>query len=204
MMHIKVNGKSAKIPTGYDDLTFGEYEQLLAASDFYELVKIALKLPEDKEAQLDLSGTAILTRALKFLKEQPIELPPNIKNLEGLPIGAFKDVQAILEKKEGATERVKWMVAIYEQWKDSPPYDFSKVPDYVAKVENTPCLEVLGKASFFLTKLTVLNGGTVRTVGVWNLLLRKLWRVLTRWGDSVSLIYYLLYVKISVRIARAF
>lgn len=203
MINIKINGKKEKFPTCYEDLSFSDYEVIVNAKSFIDVVSAMLGRPSGS-INLDLYGSVILNRALSFLKTEPVEIAPDIKSLDDLPIGAYKDIQSVLENKETATERVKWMVAIYEQWKASGNHDFGKVPDFVARVEGQPCLEVLGKAGFFLSKFSALSGGTVKTVSMWSLLRRKSWQVLTKWKGSVSLIYYLLYAKILARIVKRY
>lgn len=216
MIKLKVNKKRrVSVPTCYEELDFGRLERLAGLTNSFDIISEVLELTEEeKKKEFDPFAGAIVMRSIEFLKNPVPEIPLNrnlsfrniqltIKNLESLPIAAYKDMQRIAATKKDL-EVNKWVVAIYLQNATQSEYNFEEVEELLPDVEKMDCLTVLSLSNFFFRRLIGLKSGTVKTLNPLRLVRWRLWQALKSWSDSISLIFYRIYASTLILIEKRF
>lgn len=178
MIPFKVNGKTTKVKSSWDDVTYGEYLAILDAGlDTSKILSILTGVPHETLHKANIKGADQLLIAIRFANK-PVEIMPKIsrvgpyklpmkggkfdiqfeslrqfENLRKVMSHGIKDSTDILKSYPKA-------VAIYLQKIRDGEYDDSKAQDMEPEVLSMPCREVLTAGSFFLLKLLTLYGGT--------------------------------------------
>lgn len=177
MIPFKVNGKTIKVKSTWDDVTYGEYLQIIdAGPDTSLILSILTGVPHETLRKAKIKGADQLLMVVGFANTSP-EILPTIQQVGPykLPLkggkfevqfeslGQFEDLRAVMAKDiKGSADVLRSYpkaVAIYLQKIRDGEYDGLKAQDMESEVLALPCREVLTAGSFFLLKLLTLSGG---------------------------------------------
>jgi hypothetical protein len=179
MIKFKLNGKPLKIPSSWDDPTFGQYIKIIqtnaSATDVISIFT-GIDIKTLKKAKIE--GLEMIMQSLSFLKKSPqwegvcdkigkYVLPINSKgkfDIQFESLGQFEDMRSIMNKvpEDNALELTKSFaqyVAIYLQKIRDGEYDQDKAGIMLDEVYAMPAKEVITVGSFFFLKLLSLSRG---------------------------------------------
>lgn len=175
MIDFKLNGKKLRIPSSWDEVTTGQYLQLLnLKEDYLQAVSIFSGVDYETFKKAVVIGLDDLIKTLSFIKNGPdlskisdkvggYDVP---KNVQFETLAQFEDMRAVIQKCNGIMEVTKaypQIVAIYLQKIRDKEYDYTKSQLMVDEVLTMPAKEVITVGAFFYVKLTSLLRGTQTT-----------------------------------------
>jgi hypothetical protein len=174
MINFKLNGKKIQVASSWDDLTYGQYLQIIKINDdLLKLVSICSGTDYDILKKSNIYGLESVIEAMSFVKSPPV-FPESITEIAGYSIpknfniqfeslAQFEDMRSIMmakgEDKNKVHEDFGMYVSLYLQKIRDKEYDFEKAKAMREEVLNMPALKVLALGGFFLLKLVSLSNG---------------------------------------------
>jgi hypothetical protein len=174
MINFKLNGKKIQVASSWDDLTYGQYLQIIKINDdLLKLVSICSGTDYDILKKSNIYGLEAVIEAMSFVKSPPV-FPESITDIGGYSIpknfniqfeslAQFEDMRSIMmakgEDKNKVHEDFGMYVSLYLQKIRDKEYDFEKAKAMREEVLNMPALKVLALGGFFLLKLVSLSNG---------------------------------------------
>lgn len=170
MLSVTINSKKAQIPTGWHEVTWNQYLQLLEPLKIHEVISIFTGIPGKNLLNSKIQGLESIIIALNFIKEgmdipeKPYklgkyELP---KDITLQSIDQYFMLQSEIEKsakEESLLDRTKYLAnfaAIYCQGLKED-FNYEKSQELAKEFDSYSCIEVLAAGSFFLHKLTSID-----------------------------------------------
>lgn len=193
MISCKINKRSYRIPTRWEDVTYRQYVALLDSRDITDYISIFTDVPREILKQSEIKGLEIIDQALYFLAKPPSFPPTPMVGPYIVPVditiqstGQFEDLRALLvraykdkeQKPEVIADLYLEACAIYCQKIRDGKYDYTKVPEMKEELKNYSCAEVLGSGGFFLFRRQSLLQLTMNRYRRFFRLLRNMIRVL--------------------------
>lgn len=187
MISFKVNGNKYKVPTRYEDVTAGQYIELLSLTPgLLEYVAYFTGIPRETLATAELKHLENIATALFFLNTPPefkVGATPMVgpyvmpRDITLQSVGQFEDLRALMNKAPTKLETKEDMIlihslyleacAIYTQKVKHGKYDYSKVAEVKEELKNYSCMEVLQTGAFFLFRpLTMLRPTMTRSQNI--------------------------------------
>lgn len=181
MIAFKVNSSTVNIPTFWDELTMGQYLQVMEIGDDYiKAVAILTGLDYEILKTANTEGLELVIPSLAFMNKTPdftgtvdkvgtYRLPKNDKgqfNIQFESLAQFEDMRAVIKTCSDAksiAHAFPKFVAIYLQKIRDTDYSYSKAIEMVPEVMAMPAKEVIITGSFFYVKLRILLSGTLKT-----------------------------------------
>jgi hypothetical protein len=185
MIDLKINGESHSIPTSWEEVTYGQYCEILKiGSDAPSFLSIFTGIDCEIIKKSKIIGLDLIITALSFTNKPPktqeyydkigtYKLPPNKDcrfSIQWETLAQFEDMRAVIKKLpnkpmiKDLIEPFKFFVAIYVQPIRDGEYSYEKAKEMVGEVNKMPALEVLSMGSFFFMKLmTSLLGITPKS-----------------------------------------
>lgn len=174
MINFKLNGKKIQVASSWDDVTYGQYLQIIKIKDdLLKLVSICSGTDYEILKTANISGLESVIEAMSFVKSPPV-FPESITEIGGYSIhknfniqfeslAQFEDMRSIMmaksEEKNKVHEDLGMYVLLYLQKIRDKEYDFEKAKAMREEVLNMPALKVLALGGFFLLKLVSLSNG---------------------------------------------
>lgn len=189
MIKFKINGSDIQVASNWDDLTFGQYLQILKTDNtFTDVLAIITGFDSATLSNSKILGLESLIEVSSFLNHPPKfeTYYPQIGTykLEGKgkdkqfdvryeSLAQFEDARAAMSKVDSKdvvafTKAYGRYVAIYLQKIRDGEYKNSKVEEIEAEVQNFRACEVIAMGQFFFLKLLRLLNGTAKTSPLMN------------------------------------
>jgi hypothetical protein len=172
MVEAKVNGKPVKIPSNWDEVTFGQFLKLIDCKDYTHILSVVLDMPPDIIAKADFVGLRHVYQALNFVQTQaPVEQYPKKlgqyeipKDISFQSVGQFEALRTEIIKAQssdllGQTKALAVYAAIYCQPQNGDEFDIEKSYWLSESFMNYPCTEVMSAGSFFRDNLLSITSG---------------------------------------------
>lgn len=169
MINFKINGVDTPIPSCWEDLTFGQYLQVIdAEGDTTKIISCFTGMDIELLKKAEISGLSTLLQTLTFIGHQPTftrtgkigpyEVPADV-TIESL--GQFEDLRALMKNwpegqitnKDSKNIAILFAkaAAIYCQKLRDGQYDYTKAIEMLPfELYDYPCPEVIGTGAFFL------------------------------------------------------
>lgn len=200
MIKFKINGSDIQVASMWEDLTFGQYLQVLnPTNDHTDYISIITGIPRETLLNAKIIGLEALIESASFLQKPwvhemyypqvgPYKLEGKGKDkqfdIRYESLAQFEDARATMAKIDNKdvvqfTKAYGKYVAIYLQKIRDGEYKNSKVEEMEAEVQNFRACEVIAVGQFFFLKLLRLLNGTPPTSPHMNRKLKKSKSVLT-------------------------
>lgn len=184
MITLKINGKTHKLPTSWQEVTLSQWRRMAESKDLTDNIAIFTGIDRETLLKSQISGLDTLITTLSFTSKVmqppgytptigPYRLPANSKgqfNIQYESLGQFEDARAAITKTGDVDNKLKGtidmyvsIIAIYLQKIRDGEYDYLKAKDMEPEIESYPVMEVLSLGSFFLIKQLSLLLGTQKT-----------------------------------------
>ena len=207
MKFLKINGKNVSVPTSYKDVTWGQFKKISTLPTKKDVIEYLIG--DSLAKYKGVESFNLILSSLKFLSDIPTKsTKPKIvrfhgqevlinDDLENLTFGQYWDMLNIASSDSDIIPEE--LVAIYFQPKlfGASGYDYEVAAKLMVYVKNLPCEVVLTLTDFFLQSLTASGGGMkVRRLRL-NTIASKCKQVMRTWTDSVLVILYRSWLRIS-------
>jgi hypothetical protein len=179
MIKITIDKKPRQFPTKWEEVTFGQYLQIMDSKSITDLIVILLGLDPEEAKKKTIIGLDDLFIAAQFTQDiakfeeyypqcGPYKLPSNNKgkfDIRFESLGQFEDMRQVMSKIDSANPAslvtaYGKSVAIYLQKIRDKEYDAGKVAELEEEIKSFPAVEVIGLGQFFFLKLITLSSGT--------------------------------------------
>jgi len=170
MLSVTINNKKYNIPTGWHEVKWSQYLQLIEPKKITDRISIFTGISAKKLSNAKITGLEPILIALKFIDEG-MEIPENPtrlgeyklpKDITLQSIDQFWMLEAEIKKASAETkltDRMKYLAnyaAIYCQALNED-FDYEKSMELAKEFDDYPCLDVLSVGTFFLAKLTAIE-----------------------------------------------
>lgn len=170
MLSILINSKQVNIPISWQEVTWGQYLQLIEPKNTVEILSIFTGIPKEELYKSVITGLEPVLVALKFMNEG-MDIPerPTKLGKYNLPkditlqtIEQYQILQKEIQKSTEASDLVGKIgfvanyAAIYCQGMNEQ-FDSDKSVALAKEFEKESCIEVLAAGSFFLHKLMSID-----------------------------------------------
>lgn len=172
MLTFKIRGDKFRVPTCWEDVTFGQYIDLLSTENkLLEYIHLFTGISRDILYKAELKNLENISLALSFLTIPPkFEAKPTRTvgpyvlpvDITVQSVGQFEDLRGLMMK---APKEIKTMedniliselyceaCAIYTQKVKYGHYDYTKVAEVKEELRKYSCIQVVQTGAFFFSK----------------------------------------------------
>jgi hypothetical protein len=169
MIPFKINGKSYKFPSTWEDVTFAQYMALLHAHTITDQIAIFTGISRETLEQAELRYLERINTTLSFLytapkfdltaRVGPYYVPPDVTIQSTVQFEALRGLLLQMPKELKTTEGLEQFAelalhacAIYCQKVRDRHFDYGRATIMKEQLRHYSCAEVIGTGSFFLFK----------------------------------------------------
>lgn len=170
MLSVLINSKKINIPIAWEEVTWGQYLQLIEPKNIIEVLSIFTEIPKETLYKSKITGLEPVLVALKFI-QQGMDIPEHPTRLgkyelpQDITLKTIEQYQLLQREIEKSTEasdlvgKIRFVAnfaAIYCQGLDEE-FDYDKSLALAKEFDNYSCIEVLAAGTFFLNKLISID-----------------------------------------------